>query len=298
MLAVAQVNAFSRNSSARSSFHLSVVRTSDDDATETHTHMARRNPSRRSFLKTSTALAWAFPLSHFLDQRGPGGAPAPLFAYVGTFSSPLRDTLPTQVDLPPGNGRGILLFRIDRTTGTMTPIGDVEMDVSPSCLALNGTGTRLYSANETDRVGKEKQGSISAFAVNRGDGRLELLNTVSSGGAGPTYVSVHPDGCYLLVANYYGGSVAVLPILADGRLGDASDVKVAGGTLGPTKATHAPPGSFAVSGHDRTHAHMIQADPSKRITLVPAVYLYLGNRAVQRPIDACRVLGPYSPSRL
>jgi 6-phosphogluconolactonase len=61
--------------------------------------------------------------------------------------------------------------------------------------------------------------------------------------------------------------VAVLPILADGRLGDASDVKVDTGTIGPTRATHAPPGSFAVSGHDRTHAHMIQADPSGRFVL-------------------------------
>ena len=95
----------------------------------------------------------------------------------------------------------------------------------------------------------------------------ELLNTVRSGGAGPTYVSVHPGGRHLLVANYFGGSVAVLPILADGRLGDASDVKVDAGTIGPRAATHAPPGSFAVSGHDRTHAHMIQADPSGRFVL-------------------------------
>ena len=153
------------------------------------------------------------------------------------------------------------------TTGALTPSGIVEMGTSPSCLALNAAGTRLYSANETDRVGDDKQGTISAFAVNRTDGQLELLNTVRSGGAGPTYVSVHPGGRHLLVANYFGGSVAVLPILADGRLGDASDVKVDAGTIGPTRATHAPPGSFAVSGHDRTHAHMIQADPSGRFVL-------------------------------
>jgi 6-phosphogluconolactonase len=229
--------------------------------------MARHNPSRRSFLKTSIALAWSAPLSNLLGETIPSGPAAPLVAYVGTFSSPLHDTPPTQVDLPPGNGRGILLFRIDRYTGTMTPMGAVEMGVSPSSLALNRAGTFLYSANETDRAGDDKQGSISSFAVNRTDGRLQLLNTVRSGGAGPTYVSVNPTGRHLLVANYFGGSVAVLPILADGRLGDPSDVKVVGGTIGPTKATHAPPGSFAVSGHDRTHAHMIQADPSERFVL-------------------------------
>jgi 6-phosphogluconolactonase len=229
--------------------------------------MIRRKPSRRSFLKTATALAGISPMTHRLPRPGPGETAALVIAYVGTFSSPLRDMLPTQVDLPPGNGRGIHLFRVDRTTGAMTPIGIMEMGTSPSCLALNGAGTRLYSANETDRVGDDKQGTVSAFGVNRADGSLELLNTVGSGGAGPTYVSVHPGGRHLLVANYFGGSVAVLPILADGRLGDASDVKVAAGTIGPTRATHAPPGSFAVSGHDRTHAHMIQADSSGRFVL-------------------------------
>src|SRR5207302_5923690 len=86
-------------------------------------------------------------------------------------------------------------------------------------------------------------------------------------GAGPTFVSVHPSGRFVLVANYFGGSVAVLPVLEDGRLGDATDVKTDAGTVGPTRATHAPNGSFAVSGHDRTHAHMIQADPAGRFVL-------------------------------
>ena len=190
-----------------------------------------------------------------------------LMAYVGTFSSPLHDVLPTQVDLPPGNGRGIHLFRTDRATGEMTPAGVHEMGTSPSCLALNAAGTCLYSANETDRAGQDKEGTVSAFAINRGDGKLKLLNSVRSGGAGPTYVSVHPSGRFVLVANYFGGSVAVLPVLEDGRLGDATDVKNDDGKVGPTRATDAPKGSFAWSGHDRTHAHMIQADRAGRFVL-------------------------------
>lgn len=191
----------------------------------------------------------------------------PLLAYVGTFSSPLRDVLPTQVDLPPGNGRGIHLFHVNRETGEMTPAGVTEWGTSPSHLAINATGSRLYSANETDRLGESKEGTVSSFAINRDTGKLELLNTVRSGGAGPTYISLHPAGKHLFIANYFGGSVAVLPILADGRLGEATDVKVDAGKVGPTKATNAPPGSFAISGHDRTHAHMIQSDPSGRFVL-------------------------------
>ena len=194
-------------------------------------------------------------------------ADAPLLAYVGTFSSPLKDTLPTQVDLPPGNGRGIHIFTVDRASGAWTEAGVHELGTSPSCLVVNADGTRLYSANETDRLGPGKHGSVASFAIDRNSGELSPLNSVSSGGAGPTYVSLHPDGKHLFVANYFGGSVAVLPIQADGSLGEASDVKEDAGEIGPTKAKNAPPGSFAFSGHDRTHAHQILPSPDGRHVL-------------------------------
>ena len=123
--------------------------------------------SRRSFLETTIALAGISPSATPLSAMPSSQAAGPLVAYVGTFSSPLRDTLPTQVDLPPGNGRGIHVFQVDRTTGAMTPNGIVEMGTSPSCLTLNAAATRLYSVNETDRVGEDKHGSASAFAVDR-----------------------------------------------------------------------------------------------------------------------------------
>ena len=225
--------------------------------------------SRRALLKLSGALAGAGPVlgTHRLGAQAPTSGSVPIMAYVGTFSSPLQDVLPTQVDLPPGNGRGIHLFQMDRETGELKADGIVEMGTSPSCLVINAAGTHLYSANETARVGDAGEGTVSAFAIERGTGQLKLLNTVVSGGAGPTYVSLHPAGKHLLVANYFGGSVSVVPIKEDGSLEKASDVKVDDGKLGPTKATHAAPGSFAFSGHDRTHAHMIEADPSGRFVL-------------------------------
>lgn len=213
-------------------------------------------PSRRSFLAASALAAVA--------AQPKGG---PLVAYVGTFSSPLQDVLPTQVDLPPGNGRGIHVFHADRDTGTLTPAGVHRMGTSPSHLVANAAGTRLYSANETDRAGPDRQGTVTAFSIDRGTGALAPLNTVRSGGAGPTFVSLHPSGRWLFVANYFGGSVAVLPVQADGTLGEPTDVKGDAGPIGPTKAANAPPGSFAFSGHDRTHAHQILPDPAGRFVL-------------------------------
>jgi hypothetical protein len=87
-------------------------------------------------------------------------ASRPLLAYIGTFSSPLRDVLPTQVDLPPGNGRGIHRYSVDRETGALSALGSTDMGTSPSCLVVNEAGTHLYSANETDHVGENKEGTI------------------------------------------------------------------------------------------------------------------------------------------
>src|SRR5262245_21032237 len=126
------------------------------------------NDTRRSFLKSSLALA-TMPLVAGTARAQADASGRPLVAYVGTFSSPLKDVLPTQVDLPPGNGRGIHLFYVNRTSGALTAAGAYELGTSPSCLAVNAAGTRLYSANETDRVGDNKEGSISAFAINRAD---------------------------------------------------------------------------------------------------------------------------------
>ena len=78
--------------------------------------------SHASSLLTKIAFSFVFlaAIGLCLENVSPychADDPKPLMAYVGTFSSPLKDTLPTQVDLPPGNGRGIHLFRIDRTSG-------------------------------------------------------------------------------------------------------------------------------------------------------------------------------------
>ena len=217
-------------------------------------------PTLVGLLALVTFTQLAVQLAAQPPEPKPPARESTLIAYIGTFSSPLKDTLPTQVDLPPGNGRGIHVFRVDRRSGQLTPLGISELGTSPSGLVVNADATRLYSANETDRVGADKQGTVSAWSIDRQSGQLTHLNTVRSGGAGPTNVSLHPAGGHLLVANYFGGSVAVLPILQNGQLGSASDVQVAKGTLGPTQATHAPPGSFAISGHDHPHAHQIASD--------------------------------------
>ena len=181
----------------------------------------------------------------------------PVLAYVGTYSSPQGP------EGSHGNGKGIYLFEMNPETGVLTQKELFASNVNPSWLAFDPNRTHLYSGNETG----EPSGSVSAYAIDRASGRLSLLNTVSSEGAGPAHLSVHPSGKYAFVANYAGGTIAVLPILANGELGAATDVKRDQGTPGPAHAASAPPGSFAISGHERPHAHMIESDPSGRFVL-------------------------------
>ena len=185
----------------------------------------------------------------------------PVLAYAGTYSASVG------AEGAPGHGKGIYLLEMNPDSGALAQRAVFPNEFNPSCLALNAAGTRLYSANETQTFQGENSGSVSAYAVDRAGGRLTLLNTVSSRGAGPCYLSLHPTGKWLFAANYHGGTSVVLPIGSNGELGPAAHVERHAGPLGPQIAAGAPPGSFAWSGHDHPHSHMVRADPSGRFVL-------------------------------
>ena len=217
--------------------------------------------SRRDLLTGALAGAAAFAASGSVAGHERGGKDTSL-AYVGCYTP---------------NGLGIYLFRVE-ADGELTPIKVFTTPTgsttnvgarNPSWLSFNPEQTHLYVANEISNFNGTGTGAVSAFSVNKSDGELTFLNTVSSQGGGPAHLSVDPSGGFVLVANYGGGNCAVLPILAGGLLGDASDVQAdvnqcTSGPcpIGPMIAEEAPPGSFARSGHEAAHAHMIQTDPA------------------------------------
>ncbi len=235
---------------------------------------------RRSFLTTSAAFMAIASLMQGLLPAQAEEAAGPLFAYVGTFSSALRDVLPTQVDLPPGNGRGIHSFQVDRVTGALTPAGVHEMGNSPSCpRGERRRHTTVFGqAKPTVRARTRKARSAPSPSIGWA-ANLEPLNTVRSGGAGPHLhepVSIRPDG-FVLVANYFGGSVAdTSQFIDDGRLGDATDVKTDNGTGRPHQSDpmRLRTATSPISGHDRTHAHMIQGRPVRPVCCCTRIWAW------------------------
>ncbi|MGA9813078.1 MAG: lactonase family protein [Terriglobales bacterium] len=164
--------------------------------------------TRRSF---ASAIALLFLLLFVPStSQARKSASQSYLMYVGTYTGP--------------QSKGIYAYRFDSATGQATPVGLVAETVNPSFLATDPSQRFLYAVNEVSDYQGKKTGAVSAFAIDRKSGKLTFLNEVPSHGAGPCYVSLDQTGQYALVANYDGGSVAVFPLLKDGRLGEASSV--------------------------------------------------------------------------
>ena len=143
----------------------------------------------------------------------------------------------------------IYLVRMDRRSGELLQVGAVKAGANPSFLSIHPNRRVLYAVNEIDTAGV-----VTAFAIERATGALTRLNEQPSGGGAPCYVSVERSGHALLVANYAGGSVALLPIEPTGALAPAHVVQHTG--KGPTPERQEAP-----------HAHCILPDFSNRFAL-------------------------------
>jgi 6-phosphogluconolactonase len=132
------------------------------------------------------------------------------FVYVGTYTA------------EGSTSKGIYAYRYDPGSSKLTSIGLAAETTNPSFLAIHPNHRFLYAVNETGDYKGQKSGAVTAFSIDHATGKLTQLNQVASGGADPCYITVDKTGKYVLVANYTGGSISAFPVLADGRLGEAS----------------------------------------------------------------------------
>lgn len=219
--------------------------------------IGRQSVSRRNFLKSAAAVAVA-PAALSAEQQTPAHVRRDKYlAYIGTYTIPVDGS---------GNGEGIYLFEMDAHTGALMNRRLAAKIENPSWIEIHPSRKYLYTINEvTDFRGKN--GAVTAYAIDETTGDLTFINQSSTEGPGPAHLSIASSGKFVFVANYLGGCIAVLPIHPDGSLGAATDVHHDYGNVGSIHATHACPGSYAISGHDAPHAHMILPDPSNRFVL-------------------------------
>src|SRR5215472_2932398 len=114
--------------------------------------------SRREFLAGAAAIAVGSSMA--LDR-------GPVLAYAGTYSAPVG------AEGAPGRGKGIYLLEMNSATGALVERALFPNAENPSCLALNASGTRLYSANETATYQGAPTGSVTAYEIEHPGGRLK-----------------------------------------------------------------------------------------------------------------------------
>jgi len=122
------------------------------------------------------------------------------FLLIGTYTSP-------------GKSEGIYVYDYNSATGNASYKTKANIQ-NPSYLAVSRDHKKVYSVSE---MGKGK-GAISAFNFNDHTGELSFINSVSSGGDGPCYVSISDKGDYVFSANYSGGSLAAIRVTDNGSL--------------------------------------------------------------------------------
>ncbi len=154
-----------------------------------------------------------------MGGTGPGSG-ASTFGGGGEGGTPVQPSIPF-VYVGSGDGQ-IEVFDLDRATGVLTSLGSVAAGDNPNFLAGSPGSQFLYAID----AGASE---VMAFTIDGGTGLLTEIGTrQSTEGNGPAYVATDASGNWVFVANYNGGTVAVLPVLADGSLGPAVDVESPG----------------------------------------------------------------------
>jgi 6-phosphogluconolactonase len=205
-------------------------------------------PLRTALL--SSVLAALIPARAELPGEVPmkGDADQETLVYVGTNTGP--------------KSKGIYLYRLQAKNDVVSqnillvPMGLAAETPSPTFLALDEKRRLLFAANEVDTYQGRAVGAVSSFSIDAKSGKLTQLSQQSSMGPGPCQLVLDKSGKYLLVANYAGGSVAVLPVSGDGKIGPATCSIQHKGKGADPKRQAGP------------HAHCVTLDPSNKIAFV------------------------------
>lgn len=171
--------------------------------------------------------------------------------WCGAIAAWAAEPVPVYFGTGGPGAKGIYRATFDTAKGKLTAAELVAEVGSPGFLALHPAGDKLYAvANFT--------GGPGAIGYKIGaKGELTVINSSPIGDGGGAHIAVHPSGKFLLTAQYGGGSTALFPLDADGRLGTAQLVKHTGGS-GVVKPVQEKP-----------HAHWAGFSPDGRFALVP-----------------------------
>lgn len=142
-----------------------------------------------------------------------------LLLLISFFSAKAQNNYLLTGTYTSGKSEGIYVYNFNSATGDFSYVSKIKSP-NPSYLAVSPNQQFVYAVNEEGK--NNKGGSVVAYRFNKTTGELTMINQQLSGGDDPCYVAVDKTGKWVTAGNYTGGSVVVLPVLANGGLGEVS----------------------------------------------------------------------------
>ena len=121
-----------------------------------------------------------------------------------------------------GKSEGIYVYDFNTKTGDNTFVSSIKTS-NPSFIAVSPNKKYVYAVNE-DADAANNGGAVSAFKFNKKKGLLRFINQQPSGGNHPCYITFDKTGKWVIVANYSGGSLSLLPVNKNGSVATAKTV--------------------------------------------------------------------------
>lgn len=150
-----------------------------------------------------------------------------------------------------GDRAGIHAFEFDTMTGALKPLHQTTDLQNPFFLAISPDSRFLY-AIDAERFGDKVDDFVAAYAIEGRTGELKRLNQQSSHGTSSCYLDVDATGKTVTVANYSSGSVASLPVNADGSLREATSfMQHSGSSVDPARQKGPNAHSIVISPDNR-----------------------------------------------
>ena len=200
-------------------------------------------PSRRKFLRSAINISTGIIVGAALRGRPSFASTTPARLYIGTYTNTAAKS------------EGIYRYSMNPDSGRLSRSAAFK-SVNPSFLTIDSSRRFLYAVNEIGDFLGQPSGGVSAFAIDK-LGDLRLLNEQATRGADPCYLSIDQKNRTLLVANYTGGNISVLPLRSDGTLSVVSEVKQHEGS-GPKEQQKGPHAHCII--FDRLQRHALAAD--------------------------------------
>ena len=179
-----------------------------------------------------------------------------LMVYLSPLAAVAQDNLVFFGTHSVGAKKGISVAHFNSETGVLTKPELVVEAPAPAYFIIHPDGKHLYACNSNDFAKGYTGQTITAYSIDPKNGNLTLLNQQSSGSADPSYICMDASKRFVLVANYKGGSVAVITLKPDGSLGEiTANIKHTGRSVDTVRQT-------------QPYVHSIKLDPTNHFALV------------------------------